>query len=108
MKKVLFHPKARDAIKLLPDKVKSDFGQALFLLQEGRKLSMPLARPMTSVAPGVEELRVKGPDGIYRAFYFTRSGDGILVVHVFVKKTQKTFPLDIELGRKRLKEMLNG
>jgi phage-related protein len=31
-----------------------------------------------------------------------------LVVHVFNKKTQKTLPLDIELGRKRLKEMGHG
>jgi phage-related protein len=60
---------------------------------------------MPGVAHGVEELRVRGRDGIYRALYFTRSRDGILVLHVFMKKTQKTPPLDIELGRKRLKEM---
>ena len=108
MKKVIFHPKAREVIRLLPDQVKDDLGQALFLLQQGHKLSMPLSRPMPSVAPGMEELRVKGRDGIYRAFYFTRSSEGILVVHVFSKKTQKTLPLDIELGRKRLKEMGHG
>lgn len=108
MKKVIFHPKAREAIRKLPDQVKDDFGQALFLLQQGYKLSMPLSRPMPSVVPGMEELRVKGRDGIYRAFYFTRSSEGILVVHVFSKKTQKTLALDIELGRKRLKEMGHG
>jgi phage-related protein len=108
MKKVIFHPKAREAIRQLPDQIKDDLGQALFLLQQGYKLLMPLSRPMTSVAPGMEELRVKGRDGIYRAFYFTRSSEGILVVHVFNKKTQKTLPLDIELGRKRLKEMGHG
>lgn len=108
MKKVIFHPKARESIRQLPEPVKDDLGQALFLLQQGYKLSMPLSRPMPSVAPGMEELRVKGRDGIYRAFYFTRSSRGILVVHVFNKKTQRTLPLDIELGRKRLKEMGHG
>ena len=108
MKKVIFHPKARESIRQLPEPVKDDLGQALFLLQQGYKLSMPLSRPTPSVAPGMEELRVKGRDGIYRAFYFTRSSRGILVVHVFNKKTQRTLPLDIELGRKRLKEMGHG
>jgi len=54
---------------------------------------------------GAEELRVKGRDGIYRTFYYTKDARGILVFHAFVKKTQKTPPLEIELGRKRLKEL---
>ena len=65
MKKVIFHPKAREAIRQLPDQVKDNLGQALFLLQQGYKLSMPLSRPMPSVAPGMEELRVKGRDGTW-------------------------------------------
>ncbi len=106
--RVIFHPKARETIRQLPDPIKDDLGQAIFLLQQGFKLTMPLSKPMPSVAQGVEELRIKGRDGIYRAFYFTRSSEGILVVHVFMKKTHKTSPLDIQLGRKRLKEMGYG
>jgi phage-related protein len=107
-KRIIFHPRAREAIRQLPDQIKDEFGQALFLLQQGFTLSMPLARPMPSVAQGVEELRIRGRDGTYRAFYFTRSNEGILVIHVFKKGTQKTAALDIELGRKRLKEMGHG
>jgi phage-related protein len=51
---------------------------------------------------------VKGEDGIYRAFYYTASPLGILVFHAFQKKTQRTPPLEIELARKRLKELLNA
>ena len=102
------HPKAREAIQQRPDQIKDEIGQALFLLQQGYKLSMPLSRPMPSVAPGVEELRVKGRDGIYRAFYSTRLKESVLVVHVFVKKTHQTLHLDVELDRKRLKEMGRG
>ena len=68
---------------------------------------MPNARPMPGVAPGVSELRVKGEDGSFRAFYYTASSRGVLVFHAFVKKTQRTPPLDIELGRKRLMELLD-
>jgi phage-related protein len=41
------------------------------------------------------------------AFYFTQHARGILVLHAFVKKTQTTSSQDLELGRKRLREMLN-
>ena len=68
---------------------------------------MPNARPMPGVAAGVSELRVKGDDGSFRAFYYTASSQGVLVFHAFVKKTGRTLPLEIELGRKRLKELLD-
>ena len=106
--RIIFHPKAREALRALPDGSKDEFGQALFLLQQGFKLSMPLSRAMPRVAQGVEELRVRGREGIYRAFYCARSREGILVFHVFMKKTERTPPLEIALGRKRLKEMGYG
>jgi phage-related protein len=34
---------------------------------------MPPSRPMPSVGPGVEELRIRDRSGIYRAFYYTKS-----------------------------------
>jgi phage-related protein len=108
IKRIVFHPKAREAIREFPDQIKDEFGQALFLLQQGFKLSMPLARAMPSIAKGVEELRIKGRDATYRALYLARSDEGILVIHVFKKKTQKTSPLDIAVGRKRLQEMRHG
>jgi phage-related protein len=74
----------------------------------GEQTGMPSAKPMPGVAAGVSELRVKGSDGIYRAFYCAASPRGVLVFHAFVKKTQRTPPLDIGLARKRLKELLDA
>lgn len=68
---------------------------------------MPNSRPMPAVGPGVSELRVKGDDGIFRVFYYTASAQGVLIFHAFVKKTQRTPPTEIELARKRWKELLN-
>lgn len=69
---------------------------------------MPHARPMPVVAAGVSELRIRGADGIYRTFYYAANEAGVLVFHAFVKKTQGT-PLDeIEVGRKRPKEVMHG
>jgi phage-related protein len=62
---------------------------------------------MPSVAAGVSELRIAGEDGAYRAFYYTSSAEGILVFHAFAKKTQRTPPLEIQLARKRLTELLD-
>jgi phage-related protein len=66
---------------------------------------MPLSRPMSEVAVGVEELRLRDDAGIYRTFYFTKSKRGILIPHACAKKTQKTPQHEIALARKRLKEM---
>ena len=82
-------------------------GKALFRLQMGEQIGMPNSRPMPEVAVGVSELRVRGEDGSYRAFYYTAASQGILVFHAFMKKTQRTPLLGIELARKRLKELLN-
>ena len=63
MKLAVFHPKARDAIRTFPEDVRREFGKIIFDLQKGEKLSMPLSRSMSSVAAGVEELRVKDRSG---------------------------------------------
>ncbi len=51
------------------------------------------------------ELRITGRDGIARAIYVTATGGRVVVLHVFVKKTQKTPPRNLETARKRLKEL---
>jgi len=63
---------------------------------------------MPTVAPGVSELRLQSADGQFRTFYFTADARRILVIHAFIKKTQQTPPAEIELARKRLKELQNG
>ena len=107
MKPALFHPKARDAIRVFPENVRREFGKVIFDLQTGHKLSMPLSRPMPSVGPGVEELRIRDPSGAYRVFYYSRLVDSVLIFHAFGKKTQKTPPHEIALAQKRLREMLH-
>jgi phage-related protein len=105
MKAAVFHPKAREIIKEFPEEVRRELGKAIYDLQKGAKLSMPLSKPMPSVSSGVEELRIKDRTGAYRCFYLARKGDVVLIFHAFQKKTQKTPKHEIEIGQKRLKEM---
>jgi phage-related protein len=107
MKLAIFHTKALECIREFPEKVRKDLGKAIFDLQKGHSLTMPLSKPMPTVAFGVEELRVKDESGIYRAFYFKKDKRGILIFHAFTKKTQRTPEHEIELAQKRLKEILN-
>jgi phage-related protein len=52
------------------------------------------------------EMRMKGRDGMSRALYVTAVGRRVVVVRVFIKKTQKTPTREIELALKRASEVL--
>ena len=51
------------------------------------------------------ELRLTGRDGISRAIYVTAAVRRVVIVRVFVKKTQKMPPHELEIARQRAKEV---
>lgn len=51
------------------------------------------------------EMRPKAHDGIARAIYVTVTGRRVVIVHAFVKKTQRTPKTALELARQRAKEV---
>lgn len=57
---------------------------------------------------GAAEIRIKGAAGIYRVFYCPNNETGVLIAHAFMKESQKTPLLEIQLARKRLMELLYG
>ena len=57
---------------------------------------------------GLFELRLKGAEGIARVFYCTLVGRRIVMLHGFVKKTQKTPPRERRIAEARLKEIKNA
>ena len=65
---------------------------------------MPLVR---NLEPGLWEVRINIPDGIARVL-FTTDGPIMVLVHGFIKKTKQTPKQDIELARKRMKEVRHG
>lgn len=107
IRSAVFRPAARRAIRLFPKAARVALGEAILDLQYGARLGMPLSRPMPSVAPGVQELRVRDTAGVYRTFYLVKDRRGILVFHAFEKRAQWTPVQDIELGRRRLREVLD-
>ncbi|OPY00548.1 MAG: hypothetical protein A4E62_02776 [Syntrophorhabdus sp. PtaU1.Bin002] len=57
---------------------------------------------------GLFELRLKAAEGIARVFYCTVIGKKIMILHQFIKKTQKTPPKELALARRRMKEVRNA
>jgi phage-related protein len=56
----------------------------------------------------VREIRIRDDQGIFRVMYVTKFHDVIYVLHCFQKKTQKTSDADIDIARKRYKEIVRG
>jgi phage-related protein len=51
------------------------------------------------------ELRITGRDGISRAIYVTAAGRRVVILRVFIKKTQKTPQRELALAHERAKEV---
>jgi phage-related protein len=49
------------------------------------------------------ELRAKAPEGIARGLYVTMTGRRVVVLHVFVKKSQKMPRSALDIARERMK-----
>src|SRR5205809_2839908 len=94
-------------IARLPDEVRCDLADAVARLEVGLMLTMPLSRPMPSMGRGVHELRLKDRSGAYRVVYALVQRGAVHVLHAFKKKTQGTPLKNLELARKRLKEVLS-
>ena len=71
------------------------------MIQYGADLGMPHTRAMGS---GLFELRLKSQEGIGRVFYCTLVGRRVVMLHQFVKKSDKTPPKELAIARMRMKE----
>ncbi len=78
--------------------------KAGFLLrrfQKGDLLEMPDSRPMPSIGKNCHELRINDQNKTWRIIYFI-DDDVIVILEVFVKKTQKIPQEVIDVCKKRL------
>jgi phage-related protein len=98
-------PKCKKEIYDFPEEVRGDLADALARLNEGHKLLMPLSRPMPSIGKGVHELRFRDRTGIYRVIYVFIGGGSIYLIHAFMKKSAQTPTQNIDLAKKRLREI---
>ncbi len=62
-------------------------------------------KPMTTVGPGVREIRIREEGGTFRVLYVAHIEDAVFVLHAFQKKTQRTAKGDLDLAEARLKQI---
>ena len=71
----------------------------------GPDLGMPHTRALGN---GLFELRLKAAEGIARVFYCAEAGRKIVILHQFIKKTDKTPLKELTLARRRREEIKNA
>ena len=103
MKVVTWLGTSRADIQAFPDDVKDEAGHELRRVQIGLRPSD--WKPMATIGASVEEIRIRDVSGAYRVIYLARRAEAIYVLHVFKKKTQQTSLHDLQLARRRLREI---
>ncbi|MFZ5579253.1 MAG: type II toxin-antitoxin system RelE/ParE family toxin [Pseudomonadota bacterium] len=106
MKPIRFLGDALKKLREFPPDARQDAGYQLDRVQNG---AMPTDfKPMPSIGPGVEEIRVWDGAGTYRVMYTARLEDAVYVLHAFQKKTQATAKSDINTAKARYAQLMRG
>jgi phage-related protein len=92
-----------DNVREFPEDARREAGYQLGRLQQGL---LPVDwKPMTTVGPGVMEIRVHTRLE-HRLFYVAKFDEAVYVIHAFEKRTRQTAAHDIALARKRLADLV--
>ena len=91
----------REWLRKLPRDDRKRIGQDIATLQLGWPVGMPLARKLE---PEIWEIRSRLNNSIARILFTVRK-DSIVLLHAFVKKTQKTPARELRLARRRLETL---
>jgi phage-related protein len=102
MKSLRFIGSSLDDMRDFPAEARRQAGFELDAVQRGLEPSD--WKPMTSVGMGVREIRIHVL-GEWRVIYVAKLADAIYVLHAFQKKTQRTRREDIELARRRYRQI---
>lgn len=98
-----FYDGVEDAILAMPPKIQARMLKLLELIEEhGANLGSPHTE---SMGDGLFEIRAKAKEGIGRGLFCYMDGPHVLILHAFVKKSQKTSKPDLKLARDRMKEV---
>ena len=72
------------------------------MIEYGPNLGLPHTN---AFGGGLFELRIKGVEGIARVFFCTMVKQEIVILHSFIKKTQKTPERELKVAKLRMKEL---
>ncbi len=103
---VYYSAAVQERIMELPDTLAARY---VVLTRRMVALGPNLGEPHTKAfGNGLFELRLKGAEGIARVFFCTLIGKRIVMLHSFVKKSERTPRREREIAETRLKEVKNA
>lgn len=102
MKPLNFIGSSLDDLRNFPEEARKAAGFELYAVQ--RELDPRDWKPMPSIGRGVKEIRIHVL-GEWRIIYVAKFEDAVYVLHSFQKKSQKTNQNDIELARRRFRQI---
>jgi phage-related protein len=102
MKLLNFVGSSLDDLRNFPDEARRAAGFELRAVQNGLEPSD--WKLMQVIGPGVKEIRIHVL-GEWRVIYVAKLRDVVYVLHAFQKKTQKTSRHDIDLARRRYRQI---
>ena len=96
-------------LESLPKDLRAKFLHIAEMLEEfgPQNVREPFVKSVKFKKSNFWEMRMKGKSGIARAIYITVKKQRIVILHAFVKKTQKTPKKALETAIKRLMEVKN-
>jgi phage-related protein len=100
----LLDNRVRNELEALPADMKARFRRIVELIQE-YGLELVHEPHVKHLEGALWEMRMRGRDGISRAVYVTARSRRVVVLRVFVKKTQKTPRREIEIALQRAEEV---
>jgi len=102
MKPLNFVGSSLDDLRNFPDEARRAAGFELRAVQDGFEPSD--WKPMPVIGPSVKEIRIHVL-GEWRVIYVAKFRNAVYVLHAFQKKTRRTSPHDIDLARRRYRQI---
>jgi len=100
---IYYSEQVQEDIMSLPDTLQARYiGLTQRMVEHGPNLGLPHT---DAFGGGLFELRLKGAEGIARVFFCTMVEQEIVMLHGFIKKTQKTPEKELKIAKSRMKEL---
>lgn len=98
-----YNQKVESETLKFPEGILANFLHIAEMIEEfGPALGLPYTK---AVGGGLFEIRAKGREGVGRSFFCAVKGKEVIILHSFIKKSQKTPKKQLKLARQRLKEV---
>ena len=102
MKALFFVGSSREDLRAFPLDARREAGFELYRVQN--RLNPTDWKSMKAIGAGVREIRIH-TGGQFRVIYVASLGDAVYVLHAFQKKSRATRRSDIEIARRRFRQL---